>query len=85
MEQSTKSTLTLEEASERLNVSHKIVRRLIDEGRIPATQVVPFAPWEISSDAIESADLLQEIKRIKRRVNPHKCVSDESLPMFTGI
>lgn len=85
MEQSTKSTLTLEEASERLNVSHKIVRRLIDEGRIPATQVVPFAPWEISSEAIESADLLQEIKRIKRRVNPQKCVSEESLPMFAGI
>src|SRR3954467_12937166 len=30
--------LTLEEASERLGVSHKIVRRLIDAGKISATQ-----------------------------------------------
>src|ERR1700747_2777881 len=30
--------LTLEEASEKLGVSHKIVRRLIDSKMIPATQ-----------------------------------------------
>lgn len=49
-----RNTLTMEEASIRLAVSHKIVRRLIEAGKIPATQVVPCAPWEISAEAIES-------------------------------
>jgi hypothetical protein len=31
--------------------------------KIPATQVVPWAPWQIPTDAIESEDVLQEIAR----------------------
>jgi hypothetical protein len=49
---STRKTLTLEEASERLAVSHKVVRRLIESKKISATQVVPWAPWEIPAEAI---------------------------------
>src|SRR3954452_7294436 len=36
-----RQTITLEEASERLGISHKVVRRLIESKKIPATQVVP--------------------------------------------
>jgi DNA invertase Pin-like site-specific DNA recombinase len=81
----TKDTLTLEEASERLGVSHKIVRRLIDAGKIPATQIVPYAPWEIPAQAIESATLLEEIKRIKRRECTIKNSSGDSMPMFADM
>jgi hypothetical protein len=38
---SRRNVLTLEDASEKLGVSHKIVRRLIDANLIPATQVCP--------------------------------------------
>ena len=48
-----RKTLTLEQASERLQVSHKVVRRLIESGKISATQIVPWAPWEISAEAME--------------------------------
>ena len=61
-----RETVTLEQASERLGISHKVVRRLIEEQKIPATQVVPWAPWEISAAAIESADIVREIARLRR-------------------
>jgi hypothetical protein len=52
-----RQTVTLEEASERLGISHKVIRRLIESNQIPATQVVPWAPWEIPIEAIESVDV----------------------------
>jgi hypothetical protein len=79
------NTLTMEEASMRLSVSHKIVRRLIDAGKITATQVVPCAPWEISAEAIKSQAVLMEIKRIKQRARPLRARSVEGLPMFAEI
>jgi excisionase family DNA binding protein len=80
--QSSRDTLTLEEASARLAVSHKVVRRLIEAGKIPATQVVPCAPWEISAEAVESRTVLTEVKRIKERARPLRAASSEDLPMF---
>jgi DNA invertase Pin-like site-specific DNA recombinase len=80
--QSARNTLTLEEASARLAVSHKVVRRLIEAGKIPATQVVPCAPWEISAKAVESQTVLTEVKRIKERARPLRAASVEDLPMF---
>jgi excisionase family DNA binding protein len=83
--QGERSTLTMEEASTRLAVSHKIVRRLIEAGKIPATQVVPCAPWEISAEAVESKTVLEEIERIKQRVRPLRATSIEELPMFAEL
>lgn len=80
-----RNTLTMEEASMRLAVSHKIVRRLIEAGKISATQVVPCAPWEISAEAIESEAVLVEIERIKQRGRPIRATSIEDLPMFAEI
>ena len=61
------NTITLEEASERLRISHNVVRRLIEENRIPATQVVPWAPWEIPLTAVESDDVIREVAALRRR------------------
>ncbi len=80
--QSKADTLTLEQASVRLDVSHKIVRRLIEDGKIPATQVVPCAPWEISAKAIDSEVILQEVKRIKQRSGTSRSASTANLSMF---
>ena len=80
-----RTALTLEEASERLGVSHKIVRRLIEYGKIAATQVVPCAPWEIPAAAIESQDVLREIGNVKRRVRVARTLTAEGLPLFTDF
>jgi excisionase family DNA binding protein len=40
--------LTLEQAAEQLRINRKTVRRLIEKKILPATQIVPGAPWELS-------------------------------------
>lgn len=77
-----RQALTLEEASERLGVSHKIVRRLIDAGKISATQVVPWAPWEISVEAVESEEVVAAVRNAKRRVGVTAPASEAALPLF---
>src|SRR6185437_5705919 len=78
-------TVTLEQASERLGISHKVIRRLIESNKIPATQVVPWAPWEIPIEAIESAEVVQEIARSKRRPRNNAPPNGPLMPMFTEI
>jgi hypothetical protein len=80
-----RQTITLEEASERLGISHKVIRRLIESNLIPATQVVPWAPWEISEKAIESVDVVQEVARLKRRRRNAYAAAEASLPMFAEL
>ena len=77
-----RQVLTLEEASERLAVSHKVVRRLIDSGKIAATQVVPWAPWEISAGAVDSEEVLQAVRNAKRRVRVGFSAPKAILPLF---
>ncbi len=77
--------LTLEHASERLGISPKVVRRLIESGKISATQVVPLAPWEIPVEAIESEDVLQEVRRAKRHGRVKPALPESELPMFAEL
>jgi len=80
-----RQTITLEEASERLGISHKVVRRLIESNKIPATQVVPWAPWEIPAEAIVTADVVREVARAKRRPRSLTAVSGPTMPMFSEV
>jgi DNA invertase Pin-like site-specific DNA recombinase len=77
--------LTLEEASERLGVSHKIVRRLIDAKVITAMQVVPWAPWEIPAGAIQSEQVLREVAAVKRGSRIAGKGGEPDLPMFAEM
>jgi DNA invertase Pin-like site-specific DNA recombinase len=62
--------LTLQQAADALRVSHTVVQRLIKEKKLPASQVVKYAPW-----TIQRPDLtLPEVKRAIAAVHAgHKC------------
>jgi hypothetical protein len=62
------STITLEEAAQRLNVSSTCVRHMIERKQLPASQVVAFAPWEIPVEALESEAVRKAIMNTKNRV-----------------
>jgi hypothetical protein len=79
------SVLTLEEASEKLGVSHKIVRRMIDSKVIAATQIVPLAPWEIPAESIKSEQVLKAVAAVKRGSRIKERNGEAELPMFEGI
>ena len=61
----TGTTLTLEQAAERLGVSESVVRRLILSRVLPATQVITSAPWEIMPDSLELPAVKEAIRRVK--------------------
>jgi excisionase family DNA binding protein len=60
--------VTLREAAQRLNVSLTIVRRMIAEKKLPASQVVACAPWQIPVEALESEVVRKEVEKIKNGV-----------------
>jgi hypothetical protein len=41
---------------------------MIERKQLPASQVVPFAPWEIPVEALESAVVREAIANINNRV-----------------
>jgi hypothetical protein len=45
--------VTIEQAATELGVSHTVIRRLIREDALPATQVVPSTPWIIERKSLE--------------------------------
>jgi hypothetical protein len=60
------------------------VRRLITTKQLPARQVVPFAPWEISREALTSDVVRRTVTAIQHRVRvPHTQVTDDQRPMFS--
>jgi hypothetical protein len=78
------STVTLERAAKRLNVSPTCVRRMIAQKQLPASQVVPFAPWEIPVEALESEVVRKAITNIKNRVrNPQTQEASEQQSIFS--
>jgi len=68
-------TLTLEEASARLGVSHKVVRRLIESKKISA-------PWEIPTEGIECEEVLRAVRNVKRRVRVAPALPETGPSMF---
>ncbi len=59
------SFVTLREAAQRLDVSLTIVRRLITEKSLPASQVVMCAPWQIPAEALNSEAVRAAVARVK--------------------
>lgn len=58
--------LTADQAAKRLSICATTVRKLIDLKIIEGTQVVPTAPWEISTRSLESAEVQRVVKAIKK-------------------
>jgi excisionase family DNA binding protein len=76
--------VTLEEAAQYLGVSATTVRRLITTKQLPARQVVPFAPWEISREALTADVVRRTVTAIKHRVRaPQTHATNNEHPMFS--
>jgi len=82
-DQTTASTLTLQQAVEQLGVSELTVRRLIERKVLPATQVVPCAPWEIPREALLFPAVQQAIASAGKRSRPSKHFGGDSGLLFS--
>ena len=79
-------TVSADVAAQRLGVSVESVRRLIREGKLQATQLMPLAPWKIPTEALQCEAVrigVQEI--IARRPGNVTQIQDVSTLPLPGI
>jgi excisionase family DNA binding protein len=57
--------VTVEKAAEQLGVSHTVIRRLIREGTLPATQVVQTTPWIIARESLFLGKVQSAIEAVR--------------------
>jgi hypothetical protein len=77
--------VTLDGAAQRLGVSPASGHRLVSEKILPARLVVPYPPWEIPVDALDSEIVRQAVSRIKNRIRtPQTHIIEEQQAMFSG-
>jgi DNA invertase Pin-like site-specific DNA recombinase len=58
--------VTVDQASQQLGVSHTVIRRLIREGTLPATQVVETAPWIIACESLQLEAVQAAITAVRK-------------------
>jgi hypothetical protein len=73
------------QAAQRLGVSTTLVRRLIGDKILPATQIVPGAPWEIDSQAVVSPVVIQAAAAAKNRDSRKQSPISEGIPTLPGL
>jgi DNA invertase Pin-like site-specific DNA recombinase len=69
--------VTLQEAAHRLGVSPSSVQRMIDLKVLPATQVIPCAPWEIPVGALDRPAVQRAAKNTRNRVHVPRTRNEE--------
>jgi DNA invertase Pin-like site-specific DNA recombinase len=60
-------TITVDEAAHRLNICIGSVKRLIREGVLPATQLMPSAPWQIPTAALDTEEVKIGVQAVMGR------------------
>jgi hypothetical protein len=80
------TTLTMEQAAKRLGIATRTMRRLVEKKIVPASQVVATAPWEILEASLSSAEVIEEVRRIRagRRV-PRALADENQVSMFSMV
>lgn len=59
--------ITVEETARRLSICMGSVKRLIREGVLPATQLMPSAPWQIPAAALETDEVKIGVRSVIQR------------------
>jgi DNA invertase Pin-like site-specific DNA recombinase len=77
-----RTTLTLREAAQQLQVCEQSVRQMIVEKILPATQVVEYAPWEIPAGALNSEPVRRTVSAIKNGRRRRKHAGEDQQSMF---
>jgi excisionase family DNA binding protein len=72
--------LTMREAAAKLGVSHHVIRRLIEDGELPAEQVVSGAPWQIQAEDLKSERVTAALAHQDR---PRRQPASDQIPMFS--
>jgi len=64
--------LTVEHAAQELNVSHTVIRRLIREGTLPASQVIETTPWIIARESLSLPAVQADVEAVRNGRQLHR-------------
>ena len=79
-------TISAQEAAHRLGIYITSVHRLIREGTLPATQIMPWAPWQIPVEALDSEAVRTGARKIiARRPGNARQLQDLRIPPLPGF
>jgi hypothetical protein len=79
-----RTTVTLKEAAQRLQVSEGTVRQMIKQKRLPASQVVECAPWEIPVGVLDSEEVQKIVAGIRNgNARPQKQTVEAQQRLFS--
>jgi excisionase family DNA binding protein len=71
--------LTAEQAAEQLGISMRTVRELLRTQVLRGTQVVKFAPWRISVEALSDPAVVKRIQRIRDGDHSRRVLDEHTL------
>ena len=79
-------TVSADEAAARLRIGVRSVHKLIRKGVLPATQVMPSAPWQIPAAALETDAVTTGVREIVgRRPRFYKRFQDDKTLRLAGF
>lgn len=78
-----KDWVTLTQAAEQLTVSETVVKRLITQGTLPASQAVPSVPWVIHRADLDLGAVQSEVQAVQAMRSRRQPVST-ALPLETA-
>jgi DNA invertase Pin-like site-specific DNA recombinase len=82
----TVETISVDETASRLNICVGSVIRLIREGVLPATQLMPSAPWKVPVDALASEAVKAGVRAVvARRPRNFTVLQGEKTPRLPGF
>lgn len=82
----TVETITVDETARRLGISVPSVHLLIRQGVLPATQLMPSAPWRIEASVLETEAVATGARAIKaRRPNNYRDLQAQKTPRLPGF
>ena len=82
----TEQTICVDKAALRLGICVGSVYKLIREGVLPATQLIPSAPWQIPVAALETEAVKTGVQRIvARRPRNYQRLQDDKTLRLPGF
>ena len=79
-------TISADETATRLGIRVGSVQKLIREGVLPATQLLPSAPWQIPVAALESKAIKTGVREIiGRRPRNYRVLQDDRTLKLPGL
>jgi hypothetical protein len=71
-------TISADAAASRLGICIGSVHRLIREGILPASQLMPSAPWKVPVEALETEAVMAGVRAIGRRARHRRAAAEEA-------